>query len=366
MTIVAVLSIFLLAGSLLAGGRSPQRTKAPAGADKASSPNPSKIGNKDYVSVDDSDFEPPLFWAENADPHAYSLFANGGWDGNWFVGYGTCWITKVPAPPRGRYVKAYIGAKLGRMKTEAIPGRPSWERKPIAGNIDISISDQPLWPESRRYLLTRTDRIPLEGEPSDAVEGVGEAQWFWVEVPLNTVSFEKDNHIVLFSPSADLKDARTSPIVAAAPGDKRLNTWIYSNAQGGPPLNSAEALKTAVSFFDPAIALKLVADNAEEVEVSLLDARPAFILDDRAVLTARVEGSHIQNAWLELWTGKETWRAIGPQVKGAPYTFTLKKDWFPVGVSRVRVGAANIWQKAGYSSAVSVTVKPPAAPKTTK
>src|SRR4051812_24400091 len=63
----------------------------------------------------------PVFVAKASNPNDYSLFANGGWDGNWYVGYNTCWIKKLPAIPLGHYARAYIGAKLGRMKLNSNP-----------------------------------------------------------------------------------------------------------------------------------------------------------------------------------------------------------------------------------------------------
>src|SRR5438034_8280659 len=116
----------------------------------AKDPDPSQEANSDF----------PIFLADLPNPADFSLFANGGWDGNWYVGYDKCWISKLPPPPPGEYKRAFLGAKLGRMKTTAQPGRPPWEKQPILGEVDIAVASEPLWPQSRRYMLTGTQYIP--------------------------------------------------------------------------------------------------------------------------------------------------------------------------------------------------------------
>ena len=52
----------------------------------------------------------PVIVEQVPNPNDYSLFANGGWDGNWYVGYNNGWIKKLPPIPTGRYAHAYLGA----------------------------------------------------------------------------------------------------------------------------------------------------------------------------------------------------------------------------------------------------------------
>src|SRR5258708_3539384 len=128
----------------------------------------------------------PVFVAKVPNPNDYSLFANSGWDGNWYVGYNTCWIKKLPPIPPGDYTHAYIGAKLGRMKLLVNP-KNIWDKQPIPGSIYMGISSTAAWSRDRSFFLTSTEMIPLEGDAESAVEGTGEAQWFWTEVPLQDV-----------------------------------------------------------------------------------------------------------------------------------------------------------------------------------
>ena len=81
----------------------------------------------------------PVFLASRSNPNEYSVFANNGWDGNWYVGYDTAWIQKLPPLPGGNYARAFVGAKLGRMKTLPPAGRP-----PVFNPIPDRIVDKAL------------------------------------------------------------------------------------------------------------------------------------------------------------------------------------------------------------------------------
>src|ERR1035437_966592 len=156
------------------------------------------------VSAANPDY--PVFVSEVSNPNDYSLFANGGWDGNWYVGYNNGWVKKLPSIPAGNYSHAYVGAKLGRMKTRPPVGRPP-EFNPIAGEIWIGVSSTPSWTPSQRFRLTTTDNIPQEGSAEYALDHVGESEWFWTEVPLESVNRRGDNFLVLWS-TTDQKSTR--------------------------------------------------------------------------------------------------------------------------------------------------------------
>src|SRR5438477_3405054 len=92
----------------------------------------------------------PVFLTQVPNPNDYSLFANGGWDGNWYVGYNTCWIKKLPPIPTGEYSRAYMGAKLGRMKLVANP-KNIWDKQPVPGTIYMAIASTTAWSRDRNY-----------------------------------------------------------------------------------------------------------------------------------------------------------------------------------------------------------------------
>ncbi len=133
----------------------------------------------------------PVYLTSLSNINNYDIFANGGWDGNWYVGYNVCWIKKISISDLDsemEYRKAFVGAKLGRAKTRRKAGRPSWEKEPIPGDIYIAISNIPAWKAAQRYFLISTEDIPLESDPVDAINNVGESRWFWREVPLEQIN----------------------------------------------------------------------------------------------------------------------------------------------------------------------------------
>lgn len=339
---------------------------ARAAGKKPGSPASDASGASSTPLRDRAGTEPlPVILSEAASVNDFVLFANGGgWDGNWYVGHNTCWISRLPPAPPGVYKRAFLGAKLGRMKTESVPGRPSWEKRPVPGEVDIAVAPEPRWPQSRRALLARTDDIPLEGDSENAVEGVGESRWFWVEVPVGSISTKGDNYVALFSPSPGLADARSAPILAAAWGDTRQNTWLSSNAKGEPPFSGYEALKTTVTYFEPAIAIKLVPPSARTVEVALVSPpAPRTVLSDKVALSAAVRGENVEAAWIEFSTDSRVWRPLSPSLRGAPYDFTVRRKDLPEGPVRLRAAAKDAWENRGASEPITVVVPPPPSGK---
>lgn len=299
----------------------------------------------------------PVILASSRDLGSFSLLANGGFNANWYVGYNTCWVYRLPPIPAGTYQKVYVGAKLGAMKTEPRPGGPSWERRVVPGEISIGVSDAPSWPQSRRYFLARTEDIPLEGDASNALDGVGESRWFWTELPLKAVSATSDNYVALYSPDGDLRDAAHAPILAAGPSTGGVDLWLNNNAQGRPPLTAGEALKTPVGSYEPAVAIKLVPPREARPTVDWRvppAGRPE--VDPRWVVDARVTGEDVECAWVEISTDSRSWRPWGRPKYGAPYTFTLTRDSLPGGLVRVRVTAKDIWENTGTGPEATVRV----------
>jgi hypothetical protein len=199
----------------------------------------------------------PVFLAAHSNPNDYSAFATSGWDGNWFVGTHSAWVQKLPPIPGGNYAHAYIGAKVGRMKTLPPVGRPP-VFTPVPGELWMAIASTPAWTADQRVRLTTTVDIPLEGSAEFPLEHVGESEWFWTEIPLRLVTAKGDNYIALWSPTPELLTISSSPVLAAALGGPDLGTWIVADIQGQPPTQAKNPPGTALSFFKPALALKLI------------------------------------------------------------------------------------------------------------
>jgi hypothetical protein len=300
----------------------------------------------------------PVYLCELSNIHDYNIFANGGWNGSWYVGYNVCWMEKLPKIPEGEYTRAFIGAKLGRMKSQAVVGKPTWEKEAIPGEIYMSISSSPAWTLSQSHLLTGTPDIPLEADPSNALEGVGESKWFWVEIPLSAVDFNGLNYLALWSSTNYFVSTASSPILAGGWGGKKLNSWLNNEVNGRPPSDPKTSLKTGITVFEPAIAMKLIPKGSEQyISVKITDIKDGRDQTSNKTFYVSVSGNQIEKAWLEILTDKSIWKKHGSFTYNAPYMLTLKADLLPTGKIDIRCAAEDIWGNVGVSSPVRISVK---------
>jgi len=289
----------------------------------------------------------------------FDRVANGGFDPGWRVGYDTAWIVQLPPIPAGPWKKAFLGAKLGRAKLQPIPGRPPWEKRRITGEIDIAAAQEPIWPHSRRFFLAKAEDIPLEGDPENALSGVGEARWYWTEIPLSNLSSDHPNFIVLFSPSSSLEGPDRSPVLAAGtrPAADAPNAWMSANRRGQPPLGPGEAFESPVKTFSPAVAIKLVPDTEAPVSVSIGQAPAAgWIATAPFQLGASVAGEDIARAWVEVSTDTKKWSAWGTPLLTPPYLFTIAPQALPSGEVWLRIEASDFAEDRGISDSRKVIV----------
>ncbi|OGR90416.1 MAG: hypothetical protein A2992_01715 [Elusimicrobia bacterium RIFCSPLOWO2_01_FULL_59_12] len=304
----------------------------------------------------------PVFVASVPNANDYSLFANNGWDGNWYVGYNTCWVKKLPAVPPGDYQRAYLGAKLGRMKLTFNPTNV-WDKKPIPGSVYMAISSTNAWRKDRSYLLTTTADIPLEGDAESAVEGTGEAQWFWTEIPLQAVNRPGNNYLALWSPTPEFLSISSSPVLAAAWGGKEQDTWLTRDIRGAPPRTPGADPGAPISYFQPAMALKLIPKGpSHPVKIQIIEWTHRASDRPRPAVTANVEGESIESAWLEFFsTDSQGWVKMGRPLWKTPYIFSFDPARLPPGRVQLRVAARNIWEDvtASPSWAVSVSTAVP-------
>ncbi|MFH1367486.1 MAG: hypothetical protein ABII64_00020 [Elusimicrobiota bacterium] len=299
----------------------------------------------------------PVYISELSNINDYTLFANGGWDGNWYVGYNACWMEEIPQPPDGEYRKAYIGVKLGRMKTRRVTGKPSWEKEAIPGVVYGALSSTPAWKSNQQYFLAASEDISLESDPENAIEGVGESRWFWAEVPLEKVNMSGPNYVAVWSPTEFFVSVASSPILAAGWGSKKANSWITNDIKGYPPLTSVEALKTPITIFEPAIAMKLVPIGTEqEIAVSISAIKEGRDKTSNKTFIADVSGEGIEKAWLEMTIDGKKWERNGRTIYSAPYVLTLIGDKMPEGKNQIRVAVSDIWGNIGYSEPAEILV----------
>jgi hypothetical protein len=298
----------------------------------------------------------PVFVAKVPNPHDYNLFATNGWDGNWYVGYNTCWIKKLPAPPKGDYARAFIGAKLGRMKLLTNP-KNAWDKTPVPGSVSIAIASTATWTKEQQFQLTRTEEIPFEGDYESAVEGTGEAQWFWTEVPVQAINFLGDNYIALWSPTPELMSISSAPVLAAAWGGKDTDAWLLRDIAGNPPKTSTLQQSGMMAYFQPAIAIKLIPRGpTHPIQVQVVGWTPGTADRPKPVVTARVSGDSIAAVWLEQADGRQNWKRIGRPLRKTPFILSVDPTQLSPGRQQLRVAARNIWQETSASTSFSIEV----------
>jgi hypothetical protein len=307
----------------------------------------------------------PVYIAQTANPNDYALFANSGWDGNWYVGYNNGWIKKLPAIPNGKYARAYLGAKLGRMKTMPPTSKPP-EFNPVPGEIWMAVAATPTWSNSPRVKLTTTEDIPLESSQDYALENTGESQWFWTEIPLESVNLAGENYVALWSPTPALLSVSSSPVLAAAWGGKEINTWLAKDIKGSPPADPKTALSTGISVFQPAIAIKLIpAGPPHPMQVRIASWQNGTPDHLKPILSSSVNGDSVERVWVEYEKPnrrgdvvRKDWIQIGRSLWKAPYCFTLDQEKLPQGKLLLRIAAANIWEEKAYSDPFEIEVSP--------
>ena len=300
----------------------------------------------------------PIYSSELSNINDYDGFANGGWDGNWYVGFNVCWIEKFPPPPQNTPLKkVFAGVKLGRMKTRPVTGKPVWEKEPIPGDIYVSFSSTPAWKSNQKYFLVSTEDIPLDADPENVVNGVGESRWFWAEIPLEMLAADSPHYLAVWSPTEYFVSTASSPIIAGGWGSQDANTWLNNDVRGYAPLVAASSLKTPISMFEPGIAMKYIPEGTDQViQVSIARVRQGRKRTAQKTISAAVTGEGIERMWLEVSVDGEQWKKHGKYIYSPPYDFTLKPDTLPNGNIKVRCADADMWENRGYSTPIEMSV----------
>ena len=272
----------------------------------------------------------PDFVALHPDIHAFRAFADGGWDGNWYVGFNTCWIVKLPSAPAGNYARAYLGERLGRAKTRPRRGGATWDKDPIPGKVYMAISTFPAFSPAQSFYLADTADIPQEPDYENPNLEVGHGEWFWTEVPLKLLNFDGPNYLATWSNTETLISAASSPILGAAmdPSGSKASprAWLNSGIAGVPPRDQNAAIGVPVSFYLPSLAIKLVPANAAILEVrgfSVAASTPAAF-EARFALA----GQDPELASVEASPDGMGWERVTPLLRHPPYSFLIPDDRF--------------------------------------
>ena len=297
----------------------------------------------------------------------YTLFANTGWDGNWYVGYNMCWIKKFPIEtlPQNKdlFSKVYIGVKLGRAKIQQKPNTAPWEKDVINGKIYTAISSTPAWKANQRYFLCSVKDIPTEGDWENAITTTGEAKWFYTEVPLQEINLNSDLWLCLYSDTNYLTSASSSPILAGGwreRGQKNINVWLNNQIKGSPPLNPNTALTTGIRAFDPAIVLKFIPKNSpSEIQISVANIVDGRKDTDEKVFFVTAKTPNIERVWLEVSQDGNSWTRTSKYIYQQPYAFNLNLQSVPEEISGdffIRFAANDIFENIGYTENIQLNI----------
>ncbi|MCX7956864.1 MAG: hypothetical protein N2643_03090 [Endomicrobia bacterium] len=309
----------------------------------------------------------PIYITGGVPINEYTLFANAGWDGNWYVGSNMCWIKKFKKellPQKELFSKVYIAAKLGRAKTKPKQNAPSWEKETIDGNIYVAVSSTPAWKSNQRYFLCKVSDIPTEGDWENAINTTGEAKWFYTEIPIEKIDFNQDVWVCIYSNTPYLNSASSAPIIAGAwreKDQKEFNIWLNNEINGTPPIDPSNSLKTQIRVFDPSIIIKLIPNGAEELPVKIriaqiTDGRPE---NDEKVFYIDALTPNIDYVYMEISSDKQTYNKLSKYIYSQPYAFNLNLKMVPEEISGdfwIRFTAKDIFGNTGYTEPVQLNI----------
>ena len=291
----------------------------------------------------------PAYVAAENNLSKFFLYADGGFHADWYVGYNNCWTIQLPPINTSKYEKAYIGAKLGRAKTESWPN--SWDNSPIPGKIHMAINNTYSFNSEHSYTIADAADLPLEPLPNDYLEGVDSAQWFWTEVPISKISKTQDNFLALWSAGKDFVSSDKSPIVAAAMSDDGMeNVWLSRSIKGAPPVGE-NALETPISGLKPALAIKLVPKNDFKVVIKGFYAQ---VSDEGIDTFFTAVGEDVRAAWLEISYDKYDWQRVGRYFFRSPYFRSFGREEISKEMFYLRAAAVDSLENIGYSSAIKI------------
>ncbi|MBU2574674.1 MAG: hypothetical protein KKH28_11420 [Elusimicrobia bacterium] len=291
----------------------------------------------------------PSYRALTKDMSRFYMYANGGFNADWYIGYNNSWIVKLPPMASGVYAKAYIGAKIGRAKIMSWP--MSWDKSVIPGKIYLAINQEPSFSSDNMYFLVDSSDLPLEPLPNDSLDGIDSAQWFWTEIPLSRISAEMPNYLAAWSSSRYFISSSSAPIIAAAMSDdKEENVWLNRAIRGNPPSGEG-VLETLISGIKPALAIKLVPQNEYKVIIKGFQAE----LDAEKILVSfSAIGEDIRATWLEMSYDKFDWQKVSRVMFRAPYFFSFNREELSKDMFYLRAAAVDSLENTGHSKEIII------------
>ncbi|MFW6134076.1 MAG: hypothetical protein ACOC5R_00705 [Elusimicrobiota bacterium] len=287
------------------------------------------------------------FVAELPVPSEFNLFANGGWNGNWYVGYNHGWVSKLPPVDTENFEKVYLGAKLGQAKSkkqiEEIVGKDAVKDYPYRIMIGASNSKDK---KPSGIILTTTDKIPQEGSSVAPLENVRDSRWFWIEIEKDEINKSTYNYIHLWSPDTQMKNARVAPILAGGFGsNKRENSYVIVDGE----------IKV-IKFYEPGIAIKLVGENPPSPEIKIKSFKSHPVDQLKQVIRTAVQGRYITGVGVEINKGQD-WEKFPIFVTDPPYDIVFNFGGLEQGEYKLRCWVSNWWGEKAYSDYREFTIE---------
>ncbi|MBI4656731.1 MAG: hypothetical protein HY746_08315 [Elusimicrobia bacterium] len=296
----------------------------------------------------------PVYVSIGKNLNEYYLYADGGFDADWYIGYNNCWIVKLPPVPEGEFTKVYVGAKIGRAKIMSFP--KSWDKNPIPGKIYIAVSQQPYFSAENTYFLVDSVELPLEPLPNDSLKGVDSSQWFWTEVSPSRISTKEPNYVAIWSSSQYFISSSSSPIIAGAHmDDEEENVWLNKLISGNAP-SGENVLETPIRGIKPAVAVKLIPYNEYKV---LIKGFSAEVDSENIFVSFSSIGEDIRGAWIELSYDKFDWQRITRMMFRPPYQFAFTRANMSADMFYLRAAAVDCLENVGYSKEILIPPLPP-------
>lgn len=275
----------------------------------------------------------------------YNLFANSGWDGNWYIGYNRTWIVKIPVNKiKFDYDEAFIGVKIGRMKGDFIPGKPV--KKQYETNIYIKLLDCKIQKE-KIYKLCSTFDIPMESDFEYAIEETSDSKWFFTKIDKDFL--ENDCiYTLIFINDEKFNGISSCPVLAGAWEKVKgsgFEAWIVEPAKGGE-FEMEKMFERRIYSFVPAVCLKLV-----KYEESQLNFGINFIEISTRITRVQldVKGGIIE-VWAEVATDNKTFGKVSRSVYAPPFDFSIRNDELPKGRFFLRFAFKDEYERVHYSN----------------
>ncbi|MEA3506380.1 MAG: hypothetical protein U9R36_02650 [Elusimicrobiota bacterium] len=355
------------------------------------------------------------FIGELPTPGEFTLFANGGWTGNWYVGSDQGWVTELSVPEK-EYDTLYIGARLGRSKTsDQIREAVNIQRQSAAAQKIIDILQEDLsageLTKSRDLLqkgisgqsreevsLFLEDKVSrgkiIETESiisrvlSEAKDVTGGPYKIMIGISQSKEARPEGEALVLNSAIPregsstraleDISDSRWFWIEAdknKIPDSEPIYIHLWTEAKELNSIETAPILAAGIGsnegentyivtedeyrtikFFEPAIALKGVSGDHGNISITIKEVSRHPVSKQSYLIRIEAEGKDITGTWLEVKRTGGSWHKAGRYIDKPPYHQTLGPAQLSSGRYSLRAAVQNWAGQKEYSKIKEIKI----------